>query len=109
MATATAQAVINRVLVSLRETNTITAAPVTDSYQLLVLELFNEVKQEVEDAINWRALQQTITVTIPAGAYYATISGSTERARVIRAPIKGGGMSQSGYAPSIWAASTPSR
>src|SRR5579872_215340 len=101
MATLTAQALINRVLTSLRETNTISAPPVVDSYQLLILEFFNEVKQEVEDAVNWRTLWQTITVTVPAGAYFARIPGTNERSRVVRAPIAGGGMSQSGYAPSL--------
>jgi len=101
MATVTAQALINRVLTSLRETNLITAAPVTDPFQLLMLEFFNQIKQEVEDSVNWRALQQTITVTIPAGSYYAVIPGTNERSRVVRAPIPGGGMSQAGYAPSL--------
>lgn len=105
MATLTAQALINRVLTSLRNnTNSITATPITDSYQLLVLEFFNEVKQQVEDAINWRSLWQTITVTIPAGSYYAVIPGTNERSRVIRAPVAGGGMSQAGYAPALMAA-----
>ncbi len=104
MATLTATALINRVLNSLRNNaNQITSTPVTDSYQLMILEFFNEVKQEVEDAINWRSLWQTFTVTIPAGSYYAAIAGSNERSRVIRAPIKGGGMSQAGYAPAIMA------
>lgn len=99
----TAQALINRVLTSLRETNTISAAPVVDSYQALVLEFFNQVKQEVEDAVNWRAIWQTVTVTIPAGSYFAPIPGTNERSRVVRAPIKGGGMSQAGYAPALMA------
>lgn len=103
MATVTAQALINRVLISLRETNLVSTAPVVDPYQLLMLEFFNQVKQEVEDAVNWRALQQTITVTIPAGSYQAVIPGTNERSRVVRAPIRGGGMSQSGYAPAIMA------
>ena len=104
MATLTAQALINRVLNSLRNNaNAITATPITDSYQLMVLEFLNEVKQEVEDSINWRALWQTITVTIPAGSYFARVPGTNERSRVVRAPVKGGGMSQAGYAPAIMA------
>jgi hypothetical protein len=105
MATQTAQALINRVLNSLRNnSNNIVSTPITDSYQLLLLEFFNEIKQEVEDAINWRALWQTIIVTVPAGSYYAVIPGTNERSRVVRAPIKGGGMSQAGYAPALMAA-----
>ncbi len=105
MAQTTAQALINRVLTSLRQSSgAISATPITDPYQLLLLEFFNQIKQEVEDATNWRALYQTITVTIPQGGYYAVIPGSNERSRVIRAPIPGGGMSQAGYAPAIVAA-----
>jgi hypothetical protein len=91
------------VLVSLRQP-TISTTPVTDPYQLLVLEFFNQVKQEVEDATNWRALYQTGNVTIPNGGYYGTITGTNERSRVVRAPIKGAGMSQAGYMPSLMAA-----
>ncbi len=100
MATVTAQSLINRVLVSLRQPQ-ITSTPVTDTYQLLALEFFNQVKQQVEDATDWRCLYQTIDVTIPAGGYYAAIPGTNERSRVARVPIKGGGMSQAGYAPAI--------
>lgn len=103
MAVVTAQSLINRVLISLRQP-TISSTPVTDLYQLLMLEFFNEVKQEVEDSTNWRSLYQTITVTIPQGGYFATLPGTNERARVIRAPVKGAGMSQAGYAPALVAA-----
>lgn len=100
MATVTAQSLLNRVLTSLRQPS-ITATPVTDAYQLLALEFFNQVKQEVEDATNWRCLYQTINVTIPANGYYAAIPGTNERSRVVRAPIPGAGMSQAGYAPAL--------
>ncbi len=90
-------------LVSLRQPQ-ITSTPVTDTYQLLALEFLNQVKQEVEDATDWRCLYQTINVTIPAGSYFAAIPGTNERSRVVRAPIKGGGMSQAGYAPAIMGA-----
>lgn len=103
MATVTAQTLINRVLTSLRQP-TIASTPVTDTYQLLALEFFNQVKQEVEDATNWRCLYQTINVTIPAGGYYAAIPGTNERSRVVRVPVRGAGMSQSGYAPALVAA-----
>jgi len=66
-----------------------------------VLEFLNEVKQEVEDEIDWRCLWQTISVTIPAGAFYAVVPGTNERSRLVRAPIKGAGMSQAGYAPAL--------
>lgn len=100
----TAVGLINRVLSSLRESQIVTSPLTVTTYQAMILEFFNQIKQEVEDATNWRALHQTITVTIPSGNYYAVIPGSNERSRVVRAPIPGGGMSQAGYAPSIWAA-----
>lgn len=103
MATVTAQSLINRVLISLRRP-TISVTPVTDPYQLLVLEFFNQVKQEVEDETNWRCLWQTINVTIPANGYFGVITGTNERSRLVRVPVKGAGMSQSGYAPAIVAA-----
>ena len=104
MAQVLAASLINRVLTSLRQTDTISTYPLTDTYQLLMLELFNQVKQEVEDATNWRCLYQTTQVTIPEGGYYGVITGSNERSRVVRAPVSGAGMSQAGYAPALIAA-----
>lgn len=84
--------VLNRVLTSLREPaigNTVT--DIIDPYQLVLLEFFNQIREEVEDACNWRAIWQTFTVTIPANGYFVTIPGSNERSRVIRVPVIGGG------------------
>lgn len=101
MAAVTCQTVLNKILHRLRDTNTISSTPITDTYQLLLLEFFNQFKQEVEDKCDWRALSQTFTVTIPSGSYSAAISGTNERTRVVRVPILAGGMSQSGYKPSL--------
>lgn len=93
--------VLNRVITGLRETS-LPAATITSTYGLLILELFNQVREEVEDACNWRALWQTYTVTIPANSYFAVIPGTNERSRVVRVPIKGGGQNiGTSYAPSI--------
>lgn len=101
MAATTAQTVLNRILTRLRNTSLIAATPITDPYQLLLLDFFNQIKQEVEDACDWRALYRTITVTVAANTNNIVLPGSNERSRVIRAPIIGAGMTQAGYAPSI--------
>lgn len=101
MAATTAQTVLNRVLTRLRNTSLIAATPITDSYQLLLLDFFNQIKQEVEDACDWRALYRTFTVTVTANTNFAVVTGTNERTRVIRAPVSGAGMTQAGYAPSI--------
>lgn len=101
MAATTCQTVLNRILTRLRNTTKISATPISDTYQLLLLDYFNQIKQEVEDACDWRALYQTFTVTIPSGSYSAVIPNTNERSRVIRAPVVGGGMTLSGYAPAL--------
>lgn len=95
----TLQQVLNRVLTSLREDQIPTGTTqLTDSYQLTLLEFFNQVREEVEDACNWRALQKTYTVTIPAGTYKVAITGTNERSRLVRVPVQGqGNLSDSGF------------
>lgn len=84
--------VLNRVLTSLRE-GTIASgtSQLTDPYQLALLEFFNQVREEVEDACNWRALQTTYTVTITAGSNCVAIAGSNERSRLVRIGVMGQG------------------
>jgi len=56
----------------------------TEDYQKLVGDIINDVKEEVEDAHQWRALRQTINVTILAGAQSGTVTGANERSRLVR-------------------------
>lgn len=98
------QTLLNGVLTSLRATQDVIptgATALSTTYQSLLLQFFNEVKEEVEQACNWRSLYQTINVTVPANALYAAIPGTNERSRLVRQPIIGGGMGQSGFAPSL--------
>jgi hypothetical protein len=57
---------------------------VTDTNQLLIAEVANEIKEEVEAAHNWRALLQTVTVAFSAGETSNTITEANERSRVYR-------------------------
>lgn len=95
----TLQTVLNRVLVSLRESQIPAGTTqLTDPYQLTLLEFFNQVREEVEDACNWRALQTTYTVTITAGSNSAKITGTNERSRLVRIGVKGqGNLADSGF------------
>lgn len=84
MATTFRQA-INRVLRAISEDEVGDSVSVlTDSYHLLVATFVNQIREEVEDAHNWRKLRQTISVTVPAGSSTATITGTNERSRLYR-------------------------
>lgn len=84
MATTYLQA-INRVLERIGEEQVSAAATsLTEVYELLVGSCLNDIKEQIEDAHNWRALRQTLTVTIPANSQSATITEANERSRVVR-------------------------
>jgi hypothetical protein len=55
----------------------------TDQYQIMLSEVANELKEEVEDAHNWRALRQQVTVSL-ASVNSGTITEANERSRVMR-------------------------
>jgi len=76
---------LNRVLEKLGE-DTIAGAvsTITNDYQILLGSFLNDVKEEIEDAHNWRALRQFISVTVLADAVSGTITGANERSRVCR-------------------------
>lgn len=77
--------VINRVLRTVSE-DTIDplSTELTDAYQMLVATFVNQIKEEIEDAHNWRALQTTLTVVVPALAASANVTGTNERSRLVR-------------------------
>ena len=56
----------------------------TDTYHLLLGSIVNDIKEQIEDAHNWRALRQFINVTVSAQAVSAAITGANERSRVLR-------------------------
>lgn len=98
----TLMTVLNRVLTSIREQPiSPLVTTIIDPYQLVLLEFFNQVREEVEDAVNWRSLQQTFTVTVAANTSFANIVGSNERSRLVRVPISAGGQGGGGFSPSV--------
>lgn len=56
----------------------------TDAVHIGLAEVANELKEEVEDAHNWRALRQQVTVAFASGEKTNTISEANERSRVLR-------------------------
>jgi hypothetical protein len=76
---------INRVLEKIGE-DTIPAAAtsLTETYEILVGSFVNDIKEEIEDAHNWRALRQTVSTVIAGDAQSATITEANERSRVVR-------------------------
>ena len=76
---------INGVLRRLRETE-VTLVNESD-YAVLVGDMVNEAKREVEDAWNWSVLRQTITVTTAASTTNYTLSGSNMRTKIEEAYI----------------------
>jgi hypothetical protein len=96
---ATTQALLNKVLIGLRQTQNADTAT-TDAYELLLLQYLNEAKEEVEESWDWHALRATVTITLAASTvdYTLTIAGdadvdTTERSRLLyeRSPSMGGG------------------
>lgn len=84
MATTTLQA-LNRVLRLIGEDEVPQASTsITDSYHLLVLAYLNEIKDQIEEAHNWRALRSTETVTVLANAISANIANASESSRLVR-------------------------
>lgn len=55
----------------------------TDTYNLSLAEAMMELKEEIEDAWNWRALRQQVTVSL-ASVNTGTITEANERSRVLR-------------------------
>lgn len=72
---------VNDVLIRLRE-DEVTA--VTDtSYSKLIGRFVNDAKRHVEDAYNWNALSQTLTVTTSEDLFNYVLTGSGQRFRVL--------------------------
>jgi hypothetical protein len=76
---------LNRVLTNLSEDE---IAPgetsVTDTYMLLVRNFINHIKEEMEDAQNWRALRSVESVTVLASTDNIAIPNANERSRLVR-------------------------
>lgn len=78
---ATCREILNKVLRGLRQEPIATGTTsTTDTYELLLLQFVNEAKEEIEEAWDWYALRQTITVTLSAGVseYDLTVAGAAD-------------------------------
>jgi hypothetical protein len=71
---------INDVLIRLREAQVTTSA--LTSYSTLIGKFVNDAKRQVEDAYNWNALGQTITVTTNASDYQYSLTGAGQKFKV---------------------------
>ena len=76
---------INKILSRMRE-NTVGTINETEQSSA-ILRFINDAKREVEDAFNWTALQQTITITTSAGTHTYTLQQggifTNQRTRVV--------------------------
>lgn len=76
---------LNRVLRKLGETELPgSTTDITGDYEKLVGDIINDVKEEVEDAHNWRALRQTVTAVVLADTSNIAITEANERSRLVR-------------------------
>lgn len=70
---------MNKVLVGLRQDQLASnATETTDKYELLILQLVNEAKEEVEEAWDWMALRKTVTVTMAGGTSEYTLLAASD-------------------------------
>lgn len=84
MATTYIQA-LNRVLRLIGEDEVPAASTsITDDYHLLVGAFMNEIKDQIEEAHNWRCLRSTETVTVSANALSGNIANANESSRLVR-------------------------
>lgn len=74
---------VNDVLIRLRE-NEVSA--ITDTpYSKLIAKFVNDAKRQVEDAYNWNALSETLTVTTAPDLFNYVMTGSGQRFRLLDA------------------------
>jgi hypothetical protein len=81
----TVKQLLNRVLVNLGEDEVADATTeLSRTYDKLILNLLNTIKEEVEDAHNWRALRVTNTVAVLAAATSTAVAWANDRSRMVR-------------------------
>ncbi len=87
---------MNRVLNNLGEEEISSATTaIVQPYHLLLRNIFNQVKEEVEDAHNWRALRVRLTATVAANGETIALTSANERSRVMRVQVPLNGMERS--------------
>ena len=72
---------VNEVLVRLRENEV--SSPTDTPYSKLISKFVNDAKRQVEDAYNWNALSETLTVTTAPDLFNYVMTGSGQRFRVL--------------------------
>lgn len=75
---------LNRVLEVLAEDQISSDSSPLSEYQTLVANFMNQIKEEIEDAHNWRSLRTSHTATITADTFTGDITNATERSRLVR-------------------------
>lgn len=81
----TYRTLLNRVLRVLGEDEISDASSELETdYTKLVGSFLNMIKEEVEDAHNWRSLRTVTSATIPANTSFGSLTGTNERSRVVR-------------------------
>lgn len=76
---------VNDVLARLRETQVTTVSLTT--YSSLIGKFVNDAKRQVEDAYDWNALGQEITITTASGTYEYSLTGAGQKFRVSSDPL----------------------
>lgn len=76
---------VNDVLQRLRESTVTTVALTT--YSQLIGKFVNDAKRQIEDAYDWNALGQEITVTTSASVYEYSLTGAGQKFRVTSDPL----------------------
>lgn len=97
--------IINRVLRTVSEDQIDpSATELTDAYQQLVATFVNQIKEEIEDAHNWRVLWSNLPVTITGPSSVGAITGANERSRIVR--VQDATLGQ--FVPLVFDVTTPS-
>ena len=77
--------IVNSILVRLREPTVSTVG--LDAYSTLIGKFVNDAKRQVEDAYDWNALGQEITLTTASGTYVYSLTGAGQKFRVSSDPL----------------------
>lgn len=76
---------VNSVMQRLREPTVSTVA--LTSYSQLIGKFVNDAKRQIEDAFDWNALGQEVTITTSAGVYEYSLTGAGQKFRVTTDPL----------------------
>ena len=77
--------IVNSILVRQREPTVSTVG--LDAYSTLIGKFVNDAKRQVEDAYDWNALGQELTLTTASGTYVYSLTGAGQKFRVSSDPL----------------------